>query len=168
MKTNILTILAVLVFTTVASAEKLGYIDIQRAILATSAGKKAKKQIEKEVGVRKKQLEKKRADLQKMQKDFEKKSLVLSDDVKAKKAAEIQREGMKLQEMFVKSQQELQGKERSLQEPILKTLQAVISDIAKKDGYDMIFEKTEQRILWAKKNTDLTDKVVKAFEKKHK
>lgn len=168
MKTKIVIILSLLAFSLSASAQKFGVIDLQKAVLATTAGKKAKKQIETEVAKRKKQLEKKRASLQQMNKDLEKKALVLSDDVKAKKQAEIQREAVKLQEMFMKSQQDLQAKERALQKPILETLQKVIRDIAKKDGYDMIFEKAEQRILFAKESVDLTQKVVKEFEKKHK
>lgn len=170
MKAKLLVLLAIFTIGCVASAAdaKFGYVDMRRAILSTKAGKQAKKKLEAAMNKKKKVIEKRRNNIEKMQKDFEKKALVLSDDVKNKKAAEIQRNGMKLQELFVKSQQEIQKKERDLQAPIIETLRSVIKDIAKKEKYSMVFEKSEQSILWAPASSDLTKKVVKSFEKKFK
>ncbi len=168
MKLKRLVFLPVLFFSVVSMAsQKIGYVDVQRAILSTKAGKAAKKKIEAEVGKRKKSLDKNRTAVEKMQKHFQKKSLVLTDQAKNKKMAEIQREGMKLQELYMKMQKELQKKERDLQEPILKSLKAAIEKIAKSEKYDVVLEKS-QSLLWASKSIDLTSKVVKEFEKIHK
>ena len=64
------------------------------------------------------------------------------------------------------AQLEIQKKERELTLPIVTKLKEVIADIAKKEEYTMILEKSEQSVLWAKDDADLTEKVVKAFEKK--
>lgn len=150
-----------------AAAEvKIGYVDLQKAIQETSAGKKAKAELEKDFNKRKKDLEKMEADLKKMGEDLEKKAMVLSDDIRGKKQAEFQQEMMKYREAVSKNQLEIQKKERDLTLPIIKKLREVIEDIAKKDGYTMVLEKAEQSVLWAKQEADLTDDVVKAFEKK--
>lgn len=145
---------------------KVGYVDLQKAIQETSTGKKAKTDLEKDFNKRKKDLEKMEADLKKMGEDLEKKAMVLSDDVRGRKQAEFQQEMMKYREAVSKNQLEIQKKERDLTMPIIEKLRSVIEDIAKKDGYTMILEKSEQSVLWAKKEADLTDEVVKAYEKK--
>ena len=50
-------------FTARAAEVKIGYIDMQKAIQETAAGKKAKKELEDEFNKKKKDLEKKEADV---------------------------------------------------------------------------------------------------------
>ena len=153
---------------TAAHAEemKLGFIDMQKAIQETAAGKKAKKDLEDEFNKKKKELEKKEADLKKMNDDLEKKSLVLTDEVKQKKAQELQQEMLKYREVVTKSQMEIQKKERDLTAPIVERLRSIVDEIAKKEGFTMVLEKSEQSVLWAKKDLDLTDRVIKEADKK--
>jgi outer membrane protein len=73
---------------------------------------------------------------------------------------------MEFQQAVQKNQKEIQDQERKLTEPILKKLQAVIEEMAKKDSYTVIMEKRENGVLWAEKDLDITDQVIKAFEAK--
>lgn len=150
-----------------ASAQdtKVGYVDLQKAIQETSAGKKAKKDLEKEFNTKKADLQKKEADLKKMGDDLEKKKSALSDDVRNKKMQELQGEMMKFQRDVQESQVNIQKKERDLTAPIIEKLQASIEKVAKASNYTMVLEKSEQSVLWAQKENDLTDSVVKEFEK---
>ena len=109
-----------------------------------------------------------RSDFETMQKDFQKKSIAWSDDLKAQKAGELQREGMKIQEEMYKNQQELQRKELSLKKPIIDTLRASISKVAERGKYTMILEGAEDKVLYVSKSNDITDEVVKEFEKINK
>lgn len=168
MKKRISMIISAMVFLfgSPAIAEvKIGYVDMQKAIQSTSSGKSAKKKLEKDFNKKKKELEKMEADLKKMTQDLEKKAAVLSDDVKAKKQAQLQQEMMKYQKIVGQSQLEIQKKERELTTPIITKLRTTIQKVASKGGYTMILEKSEQSVLWAKKDVDLTDDVIKAFEK---
>ncbi len=149
---------------------KVGYVDLQKAIQETSTGKKAKADLQKDFDKRQKELEKKQADLKKMGEDLEKKGMVLSDDVRARKQGEFQQEIMKYREEFEKNRMEMQKKESELTVPIVKKLRDVIEDIAKEGKYTMIIERglpnVQQVVLWADKDSDLTDAVIKAYEKK--
>jgi len=147
---------------------KIGYVDIQKAIQETSAGKKAKKDLETDFNKKKKELEKKEADLKKMNEDLEKKALVLSEEVRTQKQQELQQEMMKYRELVGKSQMDIQKRERDLTLPILEKIRGIVEDIAKKDSYTVILEKSEQSVLYANKEIDLTDRVVKEFEKAKK
>jgi outer membrane protein len=145
---------------------KIGYVDMQKAIQATKAGQKAKKDLETEFEKRKKTLQAKEADLKKEGEELEKKAMVLSEDVRTKKQKDFQTNMMEFQQTVQKNQQEIQQEERKLTEPILKKLQSVIEETAKKDAYTVILEKRENGVLWAQKELDITDQIVKAFEAK--
>ncbi len=151
-----------------STSPKLGYVDMQKAITMTTEGKKAKDQLEKEFKKKQAELKKKEDDLKEMSKDFEKKSLVLSDDVKLKKQQELQEEMLRYRELVGKSQLEIQKKERDLTMPIVNKLKDLIGEMAKKEGYTMILEKSEQSVLWAVDSADLTGQLVKAFESSSK
>lgn len=144
---------------------KFGYVDLQKAIQETSTGKKAKSELEKEFNVKKGELQKRETDLKKMAEDLEKKKVALSDEMKAKKQQELQQDMMKFQREVGESQMNIQKKERELTEPILKKLQAGLDKLAKDKGLSMVLEKSEQSVLWAKKELDLTDDLVKEYER---
>lgn len=167
MKTALFILLVGFTVNSFAAEEmKMGFVDMQKAIQETAAGKKAKKDLEDEFNKKKKELEKKEADLKKMNDDLEKKSLVLTDEVKQKKAQELQQEMLKYREIVAKSQMEIQKKERDLTAPIVQKLRDIVDEIAKKEGFTMVLEKSEQSVLWAKKDLDLTDRVIKEADKK--
>ena len=146
---------------------KIGYVDMQMALQKTSAGKAAKGQLEKELTAKKKSLEKKKSDLEKQRDDLQKKRDLLSPAALQQKAGEFQQEMLKYREEMAKGQLDIQKKERELTAPIFKNLSTVINDIAKEQKYDMILEKSQQGIVWAKKNMDLTSVVISRFEKKY-
>lgn len=147
-----------------AAEMKIGYVDMQKAIQSTAAGKKAKAELEGEFNKKKKELEKKEADLKKMGEDLERKKSVLSEEVLNKKQAEFQEEMLKYRDVVGKSQIEIQKKERDLTAPILEKMKKVIEKVAKEKGYSMILENS-QMVLFATADADLTDAVIKTYEK---
>ena len=139
---------------------------MQKAIQETAAGKKAKKDLEDEFNKKKKDLDKREADIKKMGEDFEKRSMAMNEEARMKKQAELQAEMRKYQELAGKSQMEIQKRERDLTQPIVTKLRGIIEDIAKKEDFTVILEKSEQSVMWAKKEIDLTDRVIKEYDKK--
>ncbi len=167
MKTQmLLPAIGALILSSVALAEtKIGYVDVQKAIGSTAAGKKAKDILDSEFGKRKKEIEKKKADIEKMQQDLEKKKSVLSDEVMGKKQMELQEEMMKFQKTVGENQLELQKKEKDLIEPIIEKMKRMIDKVAQEKSYSLVLDKQAQAILYYKKDADITDAVVSAFEK---
>ena len=158
-------ILASFLSTAALAAEvKIGYIDMQKAIQETAAGKKAKKELEEEFNKKKKDLEKKEADIKKMHEDFEKRSMAMNEDARMKKQQEIRAEMGKYQEVAGKAQMEIQKRERDLTQPIVTKLRSIIDDLAKKEEFTVILEKAENSVMWAKKDIDLTERVIKAYD----
>lgn len=148
-----------------AWAQKVGFVDVQKAVQTTAAGKKAKAALDGEFKKRKDGLDKKKSDIEKMGQDLEKKKSVLSEEVLGKKQMELQEEMMKFQKVVGENQMEIQKKEEELVGPILEKMKTVIEKVAKEKGYAMVMDKKGQNVLYAVAEADLTDDVVKAFEK---
>lgn len=165
MKKMILTVALALTAGFANAQSKVGYVDVQKAIQATSAGKNAKTVLDGEYGKRKKELDKKKADIEKMNQDLEKKKSVLSEEVMGKKQMELQEEMMKFQKTVAENQMEIQKKEKELVEPILDKMRKTIEKVAQEKGFSLVIEKGAQNVLFAQKDADLTDDVIKAFEK---
>jgi outer membrane protein len=149
-----------------ADGAKIATVDIEKAIKATSAGQKMSKELQGEFEKKKSDFQKRDGDLRKMFEDLEKKKSLLTDEARAKKAGELQQEQMKFQKEVAESQATIQKKERDLLEPIAKKMEEIIEKVAKEGGYTAILDK--RAILWGAKSADLTDDIVKEFEKSAK
>ncbi len=145
---------------------KIAFVDVQQAIQSVKAGKEAKKQVEKEVAKRKKVLDKMREDIDKLEADFKKQELVLSEDSKQKKRADYTQKIQELQAQVAKNQQEMQQEEQKLLDPLLKKMSDVLKKLAKEKGYDMVVMKGA--LLYAEDQHDLTDVLIKTFDKEYR
>lgn len=166
MKNLMLILVGLMMAGTVSAADsKVGYVDVQKAIQSTNSGKKAKESLDSEYAKRKKDLDKKKSDIEKMGQDLEKKKAVLSEEVMQKKQMELQEEMMKFQKVVAENQLEIQKKEKELVEPILEKMKKIIEKVAQEKGFTIVLEKSGQNLLYAQKDADLTDDVIKTYEK---
>lgn len=145
---------------------KIGYVDMQKALQTVDAGKKAKSELEAEFNKKKKELQNEETAIKKMHEDLTKQAAVLNDAARAKKQAEIQERIMKFQENTQRSQAEIQKKEQSLTEPIVKKLRAQIKEISEKKGYQLVLEKNENTVLYSLEKDDLTQELINEANKK--
>lgn len=156
--------ISALLMSSLAMAQKIGVVDMQKAVQSTAAGKKAKSELEKEFESKKKELQKREGDLKKMGEDLEKKKGVMSEEALMKKQAEFQEEMMKYRDQVGKSQMDIQKKDRDLTQPILDKMRKVIEKLAKEKGYTTVLE-ANAMVLFSAPENDLTNEVIKAFEK---
>ena len=152
-----------------ASADtKIATADMQKALQSVEAGKKAKAQLEKDFNAKKKELQTEEASIKKMGEEYKKQSLVMNEEARGKKQAEIQERIMKFQELTQRSQGEIQQKEHELTQPIISKLRGVIEEVAKAKGYSLVLERNENNVLFAPLNDDITNDVVAAYNKQAK
>ncbi|MGZ3772221.1 MAG: OmpH family outer membrane protein, partial [Pseudobdellovibrionaceae bacterium] len=138
---KLLLLFSILFITAQVHAEfKIGYVDLQKALQATSAGKKANKELEQEFTKRKKEFEKMEADIKKLAEDTERKKSVLSEEAFTRKQQELQQEMIKYRETVSKAQADLQLKGLQLSSPLLDKMKTIIKTMATEKGYSMIFE----------------------------
>lgn len=154
-------------FKSFALEMKIATVDMQKALQTVEAGKKAKATLEQEFNKKKAELQDEEEKIRKMSAEYQKQRQVLSDSARTKKEAEIQEKAQKYQEKFGKSQYEIQARERELTDPIISKLRAIIEEIGSQKSYTFIIEKNDNSILYSTSKEDLTDEVIKLFNKKN-
>lgn len=147
-------------------AMKIGFADMEQALALTKAGKRAKEKIEKEVSKRRSVLEKSRNEIMKLEEDFKKQELVMSEKSKEKKKVEYLKKVEDLRNLVASNQQEMQTEEQKIATPILKKMSEVLQDLSKKKGYDIVV--TKGALLYADETHDLTPELIKQFDKEYK
>jgi outer membrane protein len=156
-------VLVTLVFSQASVAQqKIGLVDVQRALSSVAAGKKVRTDIESERDKRSGEFKKKGEDIEKMRQDIEKKQAVLSEEAMRKRQAEFQEEVMKYRASFEKANQEFIKKEQDMMKPVTDKLRKVIDKVAKAKGLNVVIH--FEAALFSDGSADVTDDVIKAFE----
>lgn len=145
------------------TAQKIGVVDMQRALMETEDGRKAKDQLKKLFDQRQKTLDKQQNDLKAMKESLEKQRDVLAREVLTKKLEEYQKAFAELQTTYLEFQRELAAKEGELTKPILERMQRVMRRIGQADGYALIIERGEAGVVYVPSTYDLTDVLIQRY-----
>jgi outer membrane protein len=147
----------------VAADAKIGYVDLQRALNESAAGKKAKEDFKGQVDRLETQLKGKKQELDKLKEDLERKGTVMRDDERRRLESEFENKRLDLKRRFEDSQAELQKKDQELTGKIIQDLQGIIKEVGDRDGYTLILELGSSPVLYYKKSMDITDEVLGAY-----
>ena len=147
---------------------KIAYVDLQRALNEVEDGKKAKAKLKGMFSQRQKKLDAEQEGLKNLKESLEKElqSDLLSADKKREKMADYQKRFYELQQLYLTLQKELTENEAKETKKIFARFQEILQGIGLKDGYTMIFEKTESSVLWAPKSLDITDQLIQKYNAK--
>ena len=149
----------------IAQAQKIAYIDLQKALNLSAAGKEAKEQIKAQVQGYDAEVKQRQEELKKLKEDLEKQAMLLSEEARSAKERDYQQKVKEYQRFTKDIQETLQQMDADLTRKILENLLEVAQNLGKSEGYTMILEKTESSIVYADDSIDITDKVIKASEK---
>jgi len=166
MKRLTLLIAALLLAATPALAQKIGFVDLQKALNMSTAGQKAKEEISTKFKSYQDDINKRQEELKKLKEDLEKQSILLSEEARAQKERDFQRKVKDFQRFAKDVEEELQQKDAYHTRQILEELEGIIKDIGKKGGYTMILERTESSVLYGDDSVDLTDQVIEVLNGK--
>ncbi len=144
---------------------KIGYVDLQKALMDSKAGKKAKADFKAQVDKLEKRLQGKKTELEKMKEDLERRAVVMREEERRKLADDFERKRLDLKLDFEDSQAELQKKDQELTGTIVAKLQEIIKEIGDNRGYTLILELGSSPVLYYKTSDDITAEVLKAFDK---
>lgn len=151
-----------------AAEAKIGYVDLQKALNLSEAGKTAKQQIEKKVKDYEQQINQRKEELKKAKDDLEKQALLLSEDARSSKEREYQQKLKDFQRFTKDIQDELQQRDNDFTHKILDDLIKVVAEIGKKEKYTVILEKNQSSLVYADPAIDMTDQVIKEFNRQQK
>jgi outer membrane protein len=147
---------------------KIAYVDIQRAVNESNAGRDAKKLITRDVEKFQHQIAEKQKELQTLKESFEKQALMLNPEARANKEKEYQNKLREFQRWGEDTQNEINQKRMQMERNISLALQKVIQKVGADEGYTLILEKNENIVLYVAKALDITDRVIKAYDAQKK
>ena len=150
-----------------AADMKLGYIDMQRALNSSEAGKEAKEQLAARVKKYQDEINSKQEDIKKLKDELEKQGMLLSESARGAKEKDYQQRLKEFQRFTKDAQDELQGKDEEFTRKILEGMEKIIQEFGRKNGYTFIFVKNEG-MLFADDKSDVTEEVLKNFNASRK
>jgi outer membrane protein len=150
-----------------AAEGKIGVMNIQKVLLDSIAGQKAKAIFEKRMNEMKTKFEGDQKALVELQQEIDKKSSAWSKDVQAEKVRELQTKQRELQVKSEDAKLELKQLQDKELEPILKMLQTVVDAYGEKEGYSVILD-SKVAVLYASPETDVSDAVKEELDKRLK
>ena len=149
-----------------AQGVKIGFIDIQRIVAESQAGKKAKDRFQAQVKKAEADIQKERQDLEKLRTDLDKKGPLLKEEERRNLEADFQRRSVNLQRSLSDQQQELQRKNSEMMSEILKDLEQIVTDVGKTEKFTLILERSQ--ILYSDQAVDITNKVIEVYNNRMK
>lgn len=157
-------VMAVVVSGSAWAAEgKIGYIDMQRALNSSEAGKEAKNQLQVKLKNYQVQINAKQEELQKLKTDLEKQGVALSETARAAKEKDYQQKLKDFQRFTKDAEEDLQARDGEFTKKIVEAMSAVVNEYGRKNGYTMIFDARSAGMLYADPKSDLTEEAIKAF-----
>lgn len=145
------------------STPKIGYVDLQRALNESEAGKKAKEEFKVQVDKLQAQLKKQKDDIDALKDQLEKKAVVMKEEERGNLEEDYRRKLRDFERNYKDSQADLQRKDNELTGVIIKDLQEVIREYGERESYTLILEATSSAVLYGAKGADLTDAVIEQY-----
>lgn len=146
--------------------QKLAYVDLQRALNEVEEGKAAKARLKAEFDQKQKMIDEKKTEFDRLRADLEKQAVVMSDEARKEKQADLEKRGMELQGFFVQLQKELSDREREATRGIFDKMHAIVKEIADAEGLSMVVQ--AEALVYATPSLDVTNDLVRRYNARHK
>ncbi len=164
-------ILALLVMNSPLRADtsaKIGFIQTQRVILETKAGKEGYTTLQNLVDQRRQEMTAKENEIKKMEDDLAKQSQMLTDEARLEQRERLQRAVLDFQRMKEDAQTEIGNREKLLLDRIIDQLAEVIEKIGKEQGFTIILDADGPSVLYSDRALDISNLVIAEFDKAFK
>lgn len=142
---------------------KIAYIDLQKVMGLSEAGKQSREILEKKRADLGKKIKEREIQLNQKKTELERQGMMLSAAAKAEKEGEYQKEVRNFKLFVSDSEQELKKTYQELTKAILKDLEKVIIKFGKDGNYSMILGKQESSIFYADQSLDVSQQVIDAY-----
>jgi outer membrane protein len=152
-----------------AEAFKMGVVDPQTVLEKSKAGKKALDGLKEYVSTRQKLLSRDEEELRNTEKALKEQLAKMSDAEKKEKETHFRAKIQDYQKRAQEFNQELQGKQKELVDDYMKKIAAATQTVAEKGGFSIVVdrgsEQTVKIVIYNKDTIDLTDQVIKEFDR---
>jgi outer membrane protein len=153
--------LAILSAPALAAAQaKIGFVDQRKAVFSSKEGKGAEKRFSEIVEERSSRFRPLRDDLQRLQEEYEKQKYVLSEEALQERRIDILRRQRDLERDSKELEEDLQIEQVKLLQPIQKRIQDVIAEIGREQELTLIVDKSMVGLLYIDDSLDVTELLI--------
>jgi len=143
-----------------ASEQKIGIVDLQRAVSESKEGKAAQSEILKKTEQFNNELKGIQGDFEKLKAELEKDGSSMKDEVRAEKERQLQQKSRDFQKRQRDAQEELKQIDADLLQGMIARLSLLIGKIGEEEGYSLIIEQGAGVRFFSKK-IDVTPLMIK-------
>lgn len=146
---------------------KVGIIHIQNAIISTQDGQKAATELQNRFDPRRKELERKQAEIASLRDQLQKGSNTLSEEVRQKLVREIDQKTRAFNRGTEDAQGDFDQEQQKLLQDLGERIMAVIYKYAQDHGYVVILDVSSPQtpVLYAANSVDITNDIVGLYDK---
>ncbi|MEW5801866.1 MAG: OmpH family outer membrane protein [bacterium] len=146
------------------SSAGIAYIDSQRVVDESKAGKASLKELEEFKKKNEAELIQRDKEMKEMEDELQKQKLALSPDALNKKEDAIRRKGIELKRFKEDKEQELKDLYFKHLNKIKEEIIQIVQKIGQEKGYTMIINKDDS-IIYASPAHDITNLIIEAYDK---
>jgi outer membrane protein len=150
-----------------AEVLRIGVVDMQKVILESAKGQRARAQLQKETEGKQKDMNGREEEIRKLQADLERQRAVLSPTALKEKEDAIQRKIRDIRRIAEDSQRDLSKREGELVGEIQREAAQVIGEYGKEKGFQMVLERSAG-VWYASERADVTKEIIDRFNAKAK
>ena len=151
---------------------KMGVVDPQSVLEKSKAGKRALEGLKEYVTMRQKLLAKDEEDLRNYEKQLKEQAPKMSEAEKRDKESQFRTKIQDFQKRAQEFNQELQSKQKELVDDYMKKIAAATQTTAEKGGFSLVVDKGSEQtvkiVIYNKEAIDLTEQVIKEFDRTNK
>lgn len=155
-----------------AAEFKMGVIDPQVVLEKSKAGKRALDGLREYVATRQKLLSRDEEELRNSEKQLKEQASKMSETEKKDKETSFRTKIQDYQKRAQEFNQELQGKQKELVDDYMKKIAVATQTVADKGGYQLVLDKGSEQtvkiVIFNKDTIDLTEQVIKEFDRNNK
>jgi outer membrane protein len=147
---------------------KAAYVDIQRAVQEVDEGKAAKTRLQSMADKKQKDFEKEQNALKLEFEMYQKQKPTMDDKAVSARELELQKKLVDFQQKGEKLRLELADSERKELGSIFPKLEALLGQIAQREGLTMVFDRSSSGLAWAPQSLDLTNELIRMYNTQYK
>lgn len=160
-----LLVVAALAFSFFASQaeaqDKIGVVDLQRALNEVEEGAKAKATLKREFDEKQKTLDAKQNELKKAKEELDAQVTMMTPEKKAERVGELQRKLLEVQQLYMSLQQDLSKREAEATAAIFQKMGIILKDMGEEQGYYAIIERSA--VPYFRPSLDVTNELIRRY-----
>jgi outer membrane protein len=147
--------------TGVHAEDKVGVVDLQRALNEVEEGSTAKAALKKEFDEKQKQLDSRQNELKKLKDELDAQSTMMTNEKKQEKVADLQKKLVEVQQLYYSLQQDLSKREGEVTGQIFQKMGVILGQMGTEQGYAAIVEKSA--VPYFKPSLDVTNELIRRY-----